>query len=234
VDKLWLSAQNPDREDTFMRRLLCALAFTLAAAPAFADPPEGELRAASGSLGLELIASARGDGVFELEPSGPHTILIRHARSGLLCRFGADDANRLVIFPQAARGEDVACETERDGASIRLFATRYSFDTSLDEQARGAGGVIERLYPGAQPFRVAQPVSDQGLPPHRTVAYLVERQGVRSFTSASIAQIGDWVFKLRYTAPAADGTAARAAATAAEGAFAETLREIVARRAQAQ
>jgi hypothetical protein len=214
-----------------MRGLLCTLAFALVAAPAVADPPEGELRAASGSLGLELIAAAHGDGVFELEPSGPRTILIRHTRSGLLCRFGAEDANRLVIFPQAARGEDVACETERDGASIRLFATRYSFATSLDEQARGAGGVIERLYAGAQPFRVAQPVSANGLPPHRTVAYLVERGGVRSFTSASIAQIGDWVFKLRYTAPAADADAARAAAADAEGAFTETLQQIVARRA---
>lgn len=215
-----------------MRGLLCTLALMLAAAPALADPPEGELRAASGSLGLELIDAASADGVFELLPSGPHTIVLRHPASGLVCRFGVDDPNRLVIFPQAARGEDVACETEEGGAAIRLFATRYSFATTVTEQIEGAGGVIERLYPGAQPFRIPQPISESGLPAHRTIAYLVERQGVRSLTSASVAQIGDWVFKLRYTAPAADAEAARAAANAAERAFAATLREIVETRAQ--
>jgi hypothetical protein len=148
--------------------------------------------------------------------------------------MGADDANRLVVFPQAARGEDVACETEHAGASARIFATRYSFSTSLDEQLRGAGGAIERLYPGAQPFSVAQPISDGGLPPHRTIAYLVERQGVRSFTSASVTQIGDWVFKLRYTAPADDAQTARAAAGAAERLFAETLHQLVQSRADQQ
>ncbi|MGD9981349.1 MAG: hypothetical protein AB7H66_17105 [Hyphomonadaceae bacterium] len=210
-----------------MRGLLCTLAIALAAAPALAQ--EAEPTAASGSLGLELIAAARADGVFAVEPSEPHTIIVRHPSSGLTCRMGAEDANRLVIFPQAARGEDVACETEHDGASVRLFATRYSFDTTIDEQLRGASAVIERLHPGAQPFRVAQPVADQGLPPHRTIAYLVQRNGVQSFTSASVAKIGDWVFKLRYTAPAADAEAARAAAATAERTFAETLHQIVSR-----
>lgn len=210
-----------------MRGLLCTLAFALVSAPAFAQ--EAEPHAASGSLGLELIATSRADGVFSVEPSEPHTIIVRHAGSGLLCRLGADDTNRLVIFPQAARGEDVACETEHQGVSIRLFATRFSFHTSLDEQAHGAGAVIERLHPGAAPVRQAQAVSDQGLPPHRTVAYMVERQGARLFTSASVAQIGDWVYKLRYTAPAADAAAARAAASAAERTFAVTLHDIVSR-----
>jgi len=203
------------------------LAIALAAAPALAQ--EAEPTAASGSLGLELIAAARGEGVFEVEASQPHTIVIRHPSSGLVCRMGAEDANRLVIFPQAARGEDVACETEHDGVSVRLFATRYSFDTTIDEQIRGASAVIERLHPGAQPFRVTQPVADQGLPPHRTIAYLVQRNGAQSFTSASVAKIGDWVFKLRYTAPAGDAEAARAAAAAAERTFAEALNQIVSR-----
>ncbi|MGD9967281.1 MAG: hypothetical protein AB7T59_12215 [Hyphomonadaceae bacterium] len=210
-----------------MRGLLCTLAFALAAAPAFSQEPEPS--AASGSLALELIAAARADGVFVAEASEPHTIVIRHPSSGLICRMGAEDANRLIIFPQAARGEDVACETEHDNVSIRLFATRYSFDTSLDEQLRGASAVIERLHPGARPFTVALPVADQSLPPHRSVAYVIESGGASSFTSVSVAKIGEWVFKLRYTASAADAEAARAAAAAAERTFAETLHQIVAR-----
>lgn len=215
-----------------MRGLWCMLAIALAAAPALAQ--EAEPNAASGALGAELIAASRAQGVFVAEPSAPHTVVVRHPSSGLLCRMGADAANRLVIFPQAAFGEDVACESERDGVSIRLFATRFPFDTSLDQQAHGAATAIERLYPGAQPFRGAQPVADQGLPPHRTIAYLVERQGARSFTSASVAKIGDWVFKLRYTSPAADADAARAASAAAERTFSAALREIVERGAQTQ
>jgi hypothetical protein len=215
-----------------MRAVVYTLAFALVLAPALAQEPATEPAAASGSLGVELIAAASAEGVFEAVASEPHTIVVRHSRSGLVCRLGAGDANRLVIFPQAARGEDVACETEHGGVSVRLFATRYSFATSLDEQIRGAGGAIERLYPGAQPFPIAHTVGDSGLPPHRTVAYLVERQGVRSFTSASIAQIGDWVFKLRYTAPAATADAAGATASVAERTFAEALQQIVQTRAE--
>jgi hypothetical protein len=198
-----------------MRGLFCALAIALAPGVAAAqDAPS-------------LIAAARAEGVFEPASATAGAVAVRHTPSGLVCSFGAGDASRLIVFPQAARGEDVACETQAGGVSIRLFATRFSFATSLQEQIEGAAGVIERLYPGAQAFRAPQAINDAGLPAHRTVAYLVAREGAQSLTSASVAQVGDWVFKLRYTAPAGDAEAARAAANAADRLFAETLRQIV-------
>jgi hypothetical protein len=198
-----------------MRGLVCALAIALAPGVAAAqDAPS-------------LIAAARAEGVFEPASATAGVVAVRHTPSGLVCSFGAGDTSRVIVFPQAARGEDVACETQAGGVSIRLFATRFSFPTSLQEQIEGAAGVIERLYPGAQAFRTPRAINDAGLPAHRTVAYLVARDGAQSLTSASVAQVGDWVFKLRYTAPAGDAEAARAAANAADRLFAETLRQIV-------
>jgi hypothetical protein len=210
-----------------MRRLMCALALALIASPAFADPPRGEPRASSGAIGLELIADANAEGVFELLPSEPHTIVLRHARSGLTCRMSADAANRLIVFPQAARGEDVACETTAAGETIVLFATRFSFATSLDEQIAGVEAAVQRHFPDAQPYAATREIASDTLPPHRSAAFIVTRAGQRTFTSASVAQIGDWVIKLRYTAPAADDAAARRAETTAGRTFAAALAEII-------
>jgi hypothetical protein len=214
----------------FMRRLLCLLAFALAAAPAWAQDTSPERPPTSDVLAVELISAAGAVGVFEAVASDPRTVIVRHTRSGLVCRMSADHSNRIVIFPQAARGEDVACESEHDGVSVRLFATRYSFSTSLDEQVLGAGAAIERMYPGAQPLNLAQSITEQGLPPHRTVAYLISRRGTRSFTSASVCQIGEWVLKLRYTAPAADDASARARETEANALWRTALRDVGASR----
>ena len=88
-----------------MRRLFCTLALSLMASPVFADPPAANV--SPGAVGRELIARANADGVFELAATDAQTIVLRHSRSGLTCRMHAASANRLLIFPQAARGEDV-------------------------------------------------------------------------------------------------------------------------------
>ncbi len=201
-----------------MRPLVATVALSLIATPAFADAPQAA---------LDLIAASNAQGVFEAAPSEPGAIVVRHPRSGLVCRMGAGAVNRLLLFPQAARGEDVACETTIDGVTIVLFATRFSFNTSLDEQIQGVESAIRQRYPGAQPYAATREISSDALPAHRSAAFFVSRDGGRCFTSASVAQLGDWVIKLRYTAPAGNDEAARAAETAAGRAFAATLADIV-------
>ena len=207
-----------------MRALVCMAALSLIATPALADVP----RAAQ-----ELIAGAHAQGVFEAAPSEPGAIVVRHPRSGLVCRLGAGASNRLMVFPQAARGEDVACETTLDSVTIVLFATRFSFATSLDEQIRGVETAIRQRYPDAQPREATREIASDTLPAHRTAAYVVTRNGVRCFTSVHVAQIGDWVIKLRYTAPAEGDGAAQQAEQAAEAAFGAALAQIVDYRAPA-
>src|SRR5262245_58671625 len=140
-----------------MRRLVFAMAlsFVASAPAALAEAPQAA---------LDLIAQADGQGVFEAAPSEPGAIVIRHPRSGLVCRLGAGASNRLVIFPQAARGEDVACETSADGETVVLFATRFSFNTSLDEQINGVADAIRRRYPDAQPAPAVREISSDALP----------------------------------------------------------------------
>ena len=134
-----------------MRPLLCALALSLIAlAPARADPPEGELNASPGAIADGMIGDADAEGVFEVVPD-EHLIAVRHTRSGLVCRMDPAHANRLVIYPQAARGEDVGCESRSDsGEMIKLIATRYSVQATLDDQVRLTESLIRRQFPDAR------------------------------------------------------------------------------------
>jgi hypothetical protein len=191
-----------------MRRLMCALALMIAA-PAWAQGTEAEPQTASGAL--ELIAEGNAEGVFEARPSEPHTIVVRHERSSLECRMNVEAENRLVIYPQAARGEDVSCETTADGTTITLYATRYPMPTTIDEQVRGAEYAIRTRFPDARPYRSTVDIQAQGLPPHRTAELFITRGGVRYFTSATIAEVGGWVIKQRYTERAETDEAARQA-----------------------
>jgi hypothetical protein len=204
-----------------MRRLALALALVLAASPAYADPP------ASAAQGL--IAEARAEGVFEAVPA-ERGVVVRHTRSGLVCRLRAGAANRLLIFPQAARGEDVACETRNARESITLYATRYSIEAPLDEQIRGVEAAIRQRFPDAEPVAAAMVISSDALPPHRTTQFIVRPDGVRTYTRASVAQVGQWTIKLRYSITAPDAEAARQGELAANLAFTAALREIAAQR----
>lgn len=206
-----------------MRRLVVALAFVLAASPVHADP------AAPTSAAQELIAAASAEGVFEAVPA-ERGVVVRHTRSGLVCRLRAGAANRLLIFPQAARGEDVACETRNARESITLYATRYSFATTLEEQIRGVEAAIRQRFPNAEPIAAAMVISSDALPPHRTTQFIIRPDGVRTYTRASVAQVGQWTIKLRYSVTAPDAEAARQGELAANLAFTAALREIADRR----
>ena len=212
-----------------MRRLVCALAFVLIARPAWGQGSEGEPAASIGSLASGLIGEADAEGVFDIVPA-EHEIAMRHTRSGLVCRMDPNGANRLIIFPEAARGEDVACETTNGHATIKLYATRFSFHTTMAEQISGSAAALRQHYPDAQPFQMSSRASMGGLPPNQTAHFLVRESGVQQYTRVSVAMIRGWVFKLRYTAPAASDDAARQAALAADRIWVETLSDIAAPR----
>ncbi|MEZ6023447.1 MAG: hypothetical protein R3C16_08580 [Hyphomonadaceae bacterium] len=201
-----------------MRRMICALALMMLATPAFADPAE------DGATAGALIAESRAQGVFELLAAEANTIVVRHPRSGLICRLGADNANRLLIFPQAARGEDVACETNDGSEYVTLYATRFTVEAPLDELMRGIEAAVRHRFPEAQPVSGARASGGQ-----RALHFLVMQDGVRYYTGAYVAQHNGWTIKLRYSAPAPDAEALQrgqnTAALAFQAAFSEVRRQ---------
>jgi hypothetical protein len=211
-----------------MRWLICALVFSMfASAPALADPPADEPNAAPASIGLDMIAEARADGVFELIPT-EHLVGVRHARSGLVCRMDPANTNRLIIFPRAARGEDVACESVGARESITFYATRFPVATNLQEQMTVAAAAIRHRYPDAQACAsIADEAASAGLPAYRSVAFMVAgADGARMYTRATIALLNGWAFKLRYTVLAPDDAAVQRAERSANLIWRAALTEI--------
>jgi hypothetical protein len=221
-----------------MRRLLLSLAIALSGAPALAQGTEAEPQAAPGSIGYGMIEQANAGGIFELVHDGQVTL--RHTRSGLICHFLRNgEGGRVIVFDPPAdparraevtipRGDDVACEMNEGGAHVRYFATRYPFGSTLDEQIAGVEEAIRRRsadavrYPGQ-----ASRNTDDGLPLRRSTRFIINQQGVRTFTRASVARVGDWILKLRYSAPAPDDAAAAQADQAADLLFDGALGEII-------
>ena len=111
---------------------------------------------------------------------------------------------------------------------VRYFATSYPFGSTLDEQIAGVETAIRRRnadavrYPGE-----ATRNADDGLPLRRTTRFIVTQEGARAYTRASVARIGDWILKLRYSAPAPDDAAAAQADAAADLLFDGALDEII-------
>lgn len=194
-----------------MRRLLFAMA--MLAAPAWAEPPPArEPRAAPAAIAQELVEQAEAADLFEILPS-EQSVVVRHTRSGLVCRMDPSAANRIIVFPQAARGEDVACDSTDGHESTTLYATRFSFDTTLEEQIQGAEAAIRHRFPNAR--ALASGPDDP--PSSRTAEFMITRDGAQMYTRASVTLVNGWAIKLRYTEAAPDQGAtdrARAAASA--------------------
>lgn len=195
-----------------MRRVLCALALgvlgVLGAGQAAAQPSEAT--ASVGALGLELINAGNAEGVFEALPS-EQLIVVRHGRSGLTCRLNPENTNRLVIFPQSARGEDVACDSTDGRESVTLYATRFSFEASLDELMQGATAAVHHRFPDARELPASVQLANAGLPAQLTRQFLATRpeDGAQLYTRASVAFVGQWAIKLRYSVVAPTAEAAR-------------------------
>lgn len=210
-----------------MRWLAFVLALTCAA-PAFAQGTEAEPQAAPASIAIGMIENADADGVFELVHDGRTTV--RHIGSGLICRFENDGAGgRLILYPNnLPRGDDIACEWREGGDITLLYATRYPFNSTLQEQIAGAEAAIRARTPDASPYPGATETgTDDGLPLRRSTRFIATRDGERMFMRASVARVGSWIIKLRYNARAPDDAAAARADQLADALFDGALREII-------
>jgi hypothetical protein len=211
-----------------MRQIICALILAWAA-PAWAQqtPVSTAAPAATPSAATAIIAAASAQDLFEALPSDGQ-VVVRHSRSGLTCRMHTSWRNRIVIFPDAARGEDVACESVNGGTTIRLYATRYSFRTTLDEQITGAIAAIHQTAPDAHDYTPTAPTTFPGLPTTRQADFLLTRASdhVQMYSHVSVVMVSGWVYVLRYSAPAADAAAAHQSEVAAHALWQNALSEI--------
>jgi hypothetical protein len=219
-----------------MRTLLLTLALALSAAPAWAQGTEEAPQAAPGSIATGMIENADAVGIFDIVQNGQ--VSVRHLRSGLRCDFDRQgNGGRIIVFgpppgaaaePAIARGDDVACDIVEGSRHLRYFATRYPFGSTLEEQIAGVEAAIRAREPAAirYPGEATRDTGD-GLPLRRTSRFIVVHDGARLFTSASVARIGDWILKLRYTAPAPTDAAAAQADADAANAFDFALGEII-------
>lgn len=217
-----------------MWRVLCALAL-MAATPVWAQEAaqEAEPPAAVESLGLELIARSNAEGVFEVIAS-EQVIAVRHARSGLVCRLARDNSNRLIVFPQAARGEDVACDSTDGRERVTVYATRYSFATNAREQIEGASAALQASFPSATalPGPAAAP-ADGGLPPNVNARFsFTNAGGEQMFWRTNIAMVDHWVIKVRYTVVAPDAAARQNGERTADAVWRGVMGELMSNQAR--
>lgn len=212
-----------------MRRIIFAIALALAT-PAFAQ--EDEPRAAPGSIAIGIIENAGAEGVFDIVHNGQ--VSVRHLGSGMICDFDAEGGGRVVIFPGLPRGDNVACDAMNERAAMTLYATRYPFTTNVQEQLAGAEAAIRQRFSDATPYPNYADIEADGLPEHRTAEYFITRDGVRNYTAASVALVGEWTIKLRYTAVAATDDEARQAELTAGLLFASTLSRMIEARETAE
>ncbi len=220
-----------------MRQLLLTLALAFGAAPAWAQGTEEEPQAAPGSIATGMIEAADADGIFDLVHNGQ--VSVRHLGSGLRCDFNRDGGGgRIIVFGPPAgtppapnaipRGDDVACDMTEGAVQIRTFATRYPFGSTLEEQITGVEAAIRRRDANAVHYDgPAVRDTEDGLPLRRNTRFIITHDGARLYTSASVARIGNWILKLRYTAPAPDDAAAAEADAAADLAFDGVLSQII-------
>ncbi|MBX9746501.1 MAG: hypothetical protein K2X34_06340, partial [Hyphomonadaceae bacterium] len=207
-----------------MRNALPFVVLTLAlvALPVLAHAQKDEETAAPGSIAIGMIEAANAEGVFEIVHNGQ--VSVRHIGSGLRCDFErSGDGGRLIVYPNATRGDDVACDFETGNHDVTLYATRYPGPPTLDLPFADAVAAIEQVYPGARALEPSYDVNTEGMPPHRAARFLLVKDGITYFSSVHIAQLGDWTIKQRYSVPVETAEQAVEADRAASLHFEATL-----------
>jgi hypothetical protein len=198
-----------------MRRLIAACAgLLLFAAPAFAQkprppqaPPAAEAPAPAPDAAARLIAGHGMEDVFE-PVADDFFIAVRHRLSGFVCRFEPGPPARLIVFPGLERGEDVGCDqTTNSGEIYTFYVTRYPPQErfTAEDQMNGSMEIMLSRYPNAEiwapPFEIAL---GEGafVPPETFTGRLIYpgRDRQRYLTRVSIAQVGPWSLKMRYSA----------------------------------
>jgi hypothetical protein len=187
--------------------IIAIAATTLAAAPALAQVatpsvPRGEARAE----GDALLAQARAGDLFDnLTADGAQDITLKHKASGLICQFNVGaSSNRVVVFDDAQRGDDIACSTGGAVGERTLYASRApgrsladAFAHDLAEVKKSHPGAVDYALPPGTDSPILQMLDIPPMPPSRTARFIVDHQ----FTSVSSAVVKDWSLEFRFTCP---------------------------------
>lgn len=186
------------------RHTLFALFASLALG--FAAPAAAQERA-SLATARAMIESAQLTDVFE--PVDDEHVTVRHPASGLTCQFYSNETRtQLATFDSGLpRGDDVACVADRDGSATTIYATRYNPRKSAEDALAEAIAAIRHRFPDARSTPAALSITTEGMPPSLVANFLVQVRGERWLTSATVAQSGDWIVKLRYSARAVEDDA---------------------------
>jgi hypothetical protein len=183
-----------------------------APAPAGVNWPALETaRAAIAAVGASSFMTASQ----ETDDKGILRAVVRHPRSGLVCRWGQDQTTRVVVFRGAAipEGDNIGCDMSFAGGpgAVTLYATRYPVATTLEEQRDSALAAMLQRFPGAgrlPEFGRTSPLWARFSAPAFLQANLAARgalqqqgQDLDLFTGVAVAMVDGWVIKMRLTAP---------------------------------
>jgi hypothetical protein len=170
-----------------------------------------------------MIESAQLTDVFE--PVDDEHVTVRHRASGLVCQFFDNETRtQLATFDSGLpRGDDVACVADRDGSATTIYATRYNPRKSAEDALAEAVAGIRHRFPEAHPTPTALSITTEGMPASLVANFLVQVRGERWLTSATVAQSGDWIVKLRFSARALEDDALLRTQLEAGAMFAATL-----------
>lgn len=187
----------------FLSTLL--IAGPLAAQDAGSVPPRAtpEQVAVARAEADRIIAAADAGDLF-VNMTGNAIPTVRHKASGLICHFrGAPDVDRILIFPDSPRGDDVGCTT-RDASvwvETTYYATRYNPMPTEDAVLDSAMAAIRNRFPSARAFdgEVSSASTDTVTPV--SDALVVESNMGTLFTMATVEHLDGWSFKARATGP---------------------------------
>ncbi len=192
---------------------LLAAAALLTAAPALAqgvsphaaapDAPPGQ----SKMEGDALLAAAKAADLFDnITSADAPGIRLKHKASGVVCRFNTGDPeNKVIVFDDGPRGDQIACETGGEAGQRVVYASRAAGRTLDDAFARDVAE-MKKSHPDAQPYDLPDAVARSPilsmlntpqLPRSKTARFIAGHQ----FTTVSSAMVGDWALEFRYSCP---------------------------------
>lgn len=190
-------------------RLLFVAALTVGAPVAAQEPTPGPPRATQEQIAAakreadRLIAAADASDVF-VNITGNAIPTVRHPASGLICHFrGTPETDRLLIFPNSTRGDDVGCATRDPDVWVETtwYATRYSPMPTEGEILDDAMAAIRNRFPSARAFEGE--VSSAEIDGVTLVSdgLVIETNMGTLFTMAAVEHQDGWSFKARASGP---------------------------------
>lgn len=129
---------------------------------------------------------------------------VRHRPSGMVCTLAGNQHDRVTIYPQqdpsVPKGHDVSCGwfDEASQTEHTLYATRYSPLPDAESLLAGAANAIVNRFPDAKLYEDEIGTARvEGVIEPVVVAYAVQVQGRPVFTTAIVANQGEWSYKMR-------------------------------------